>query len=748
MMKSVTHLLLSGYHKVATLAILFVSISASASDAAGSTWSSSYFSITVIISDNQNVWAGTAGQGLLRFSKKGGAPEIFTATNSGLTDDDIRGLAFDTSGALLIGTLRNGVVRFDGTAWKSLPSMSGEMITGISVDRGGRIWVSTRSNLQRLTNGSWEIIINRINGTLCVDPYGDVWLYDRKPESECSSGFIYEYSDGGLNRTIALDHICPETVYPYFFAADGKKNAWLGGGSRILKINESKIDSITLHSDTEPRQISALTVNHRDVLMAALKNASGSTEFYLYDQINGKGNLFDSAAVTLRGFSVTASCADRDGSFFCAGSDGSVIRIASTGDTSSISKGISILPSNSISSVVIDKSNALWAGTANGIVRCDRNAWTTYPQSGDTVPGTDVSSLSLDSSGTLWAGFQQNPIMSSLRAGLAHFTGEHWRRFTLDHISVKKTATDRTGDLWTVCDDGVYRYRNNSAERLFETIPSSVRDIALGTMVHSIAFDKNNTPWIGTGLGLKKYVDGVWADDSTVNLFPAPGSSLIGASVTMLSFDYSGTLWAGTGRGLIRYSSGVSTLFDTTDAVLPSNSVQSIAFDTNTIVWIGTKLGLVKLVSDKRDHQTFTSLNSALLDNDITALALAKNGDLWIGTRLGGLTRFPADSIATSPSTSVFPGYHSQPQKKISWNIQSGSSYRISINISHPATTRLTLLSMDGRTIRSYTRTHSGKATYTWDGSDTYNHRVPSGIYLAVLSEGGKIISSKVLPMP
>jgi hypothetical protein len=209
----------------------------------------------------------------------------------------------------------------------------------------------------------------------------------------------------------------------------------------------------------------------------------------------------------------------------------------------------------------------------------------------------------------------------------------------------------------------------------------------------------------------------------------------------MLSFDYSGT--CGQNRKRVdSIPSGVSTLFDNTThfshqtVFKPSHLTQILSSGSD-------KTRPVKLVSDKRDHQTFTSLNSALLDNDITALALAKNGDLWIGTRLGGLTRFPAASIATSPSTSVFPGHHSQPQKKISWNIQSGSSYRISINISHPATTRLTLLSMDGRTIRSYTRTHSGKATYTWDGSDTYNHRVPSGIYLAVLSEGVKLSAAK-----
>lgn len=743
-MKLIAQSLLSGYYKIiVALALLSICTVSVASNLNGQTYTSSNFSIAVMISDDQSVWAGTNGQGLLRFSKTEGTTEIFTSTNSGLTDEDIRGLALDTSGALLVGTLRGGVVRFDGSSWKPLPSLSGQNVTGVCVDGGGRIWTSTNSGVYRLINESWEIVINRINGILTVDQKGDMWVYDR-------SGFIYEYLNGGLNRTISLDHIYPETAWPFYFAVDRKKNAWLGGGQRLLKINETAHDTfVTRRDTTRLEQISALTVNHNEVLMVALKRASGSTEIHLYDQITGKSKPFDSAAVTLSDFSVVAACSDRDGSFFCAGLDGSIIRISLSGDTSSINKGHSILPSNTISSIAVDKSGTLWAGTGNGIVRYDQNNWTVYPQQGDTLPGRDVSSLSIDSSGTVWAGFQQNPIMSSFQAGLAQFTGEHWHRFTLDYTSVKKTTTDRTGDLWIVSDNGVYRYRNNSAEQLFETIPSSVRDIALGTMVHSIAFDKNNTPWIGTGLGLKKYIDGAWADDSTVNLFPpaTPGSQS-GATVKTLSFDHNGTLWAGTARGLIRYSSGVSTIFDTTEAVLPDNNVQCIASDTNSCVWVGTKRGLVRLGADMTDHLIITTTNSVLRDNDITALALTKNGDLWVGTRLGGLTRFPASTISTSPSVSVLPQYHSHSTSMLSCTFQSGRSCKIGINIGHPATTRFILLSIDGKTITSYTCTHNGKTSFVWNGLDKYNRPVPAGLYLGILKERGKTISSKVLPMP
>lgn len=751
-MKLIAQSLMSGYYKIiAALALLSIYTVSVASNLNGQTYTSSNFSITVMISDDHYVWAGTIEQGLLRFSKTGGTTEIFTTTNSGLTGDYIRGLAFDTTGALLIGTLRGGVVRFDGSSWKPLPSLSGQNVTGVCVDGGGRIWTSTNSGIYRLINESWEIVINRINGTLTVDQKGDVWVYDRRPESECSSGFIYEYLNGGLNRTMTLDHICPETAWPFYFAVDGKKNAWLGGGQRLLKINENALDSFVTRRDTNvPEQISALTVNRNEVLMIALERASDSTEIHLYNQINGKGKPFDSAAVTLSGFSAVAACADRDGSFFCAGLDGSIIRISLSGDTSSINKGHSILPSNTISSIAVDKSGTLWAGTGNGIARYDQNGWTVYPQPGDTLPGTDVSSLSVDSSGAVWAGFQQNPIMSSIRSGLASFTNGQWHRFTLDHYSVKTIANDREGTLWAVCDNGVYRYRNGTAERLFETVASSVMEIALGTMVNTIAFDKDNVPWIGTGLGIKKYINSEWVNDSAVTPFPpvTTDSRSKGVVVNVLSFDHNGTLWAGTARGLIRYSSGVSTIFDTTEAVLPDNNVQCIAIDTNNSVWVGTKRGLVRLGADKTDHLIITTTNSVLRDNDITTLALTKNGDLWVGTRLGGLTRFPAATLSTSPSVSVLPRYHSRSASMLSCTFQSGRSCKIGINIGHPATTRFILLSIDGKTITSYTCTHNGKTSFVWNGLDKYNRPVPAGLYLGILKERGKTISSKVLPMP
>jgi ligand-binding sensor domain-containing protein len=334
---------------------------------------------------------------------------------------------------------------------------------------------------------------------------------------------------------------------------------------------------------------------------------------------------------------------------------------------------------------------------------------------------------------------------------MAQFSGKHWSTALYDHIPVAMISVDKEGTIWTIRDgDGVYRYKNGTAEQLFKTVPSSDREISMGTNVRSLTFDKENIPWIGTGLGIKKYINGAWVNDSTVIKFLSTKNSdskLPGVLVNMLSFDRSGTLWAGTVKGLVQCSSGGCTLYDTTGSVLPDNTVQCIAFDTNN-VWVGTKGGLVKLGSDPSNHLTYTAANSALRDNDITAIAFTKNGDLWTGTRLGGLTRFLASSIASSPSVSVLSKHHNQFPPEISYTFLSGRSCKIMINIGHPAVNTFTLLSIDGKTIRTFNNTHSGKTSIVWDGLDKYNRPVSGGLYLGVLKERGKIVNSRILPMP
>jgi hypothetical protein len=70
------------------------------------------------------------------------------------------------------------------------------------------------------------------------------------------------------------------------------------------------------------------------------------------------------------------------------------------------------------------------------------------------------------------------------------------------------------------------------------------------------------------------------------------------------------------------------------------------------------------------------------------------------------------------------------------------------INIGHPAISTFSVLSFDGKVIRTFNNISSGKTSIVWDGLDKYNRPIPGGLYLGILKEHGRIVNSKVMPMP
>jgi ligand-binding sensor domain-containing protein len=401
----------------------------------------------------------------------------------------------------------------------------------------------------------------------------------------------------------------------------------------------------------------------------------------------------------------------------------------------------SVLPSNSIASLLIDTSDNLWVATNNGIARCHDTAWSLYPAPGDTFPGKDACCLAMDSSGIVWAGFRQPLISSMSSTGLSYFSGQQWRMLFRTHYSQKAIAVDTTGDQWVVAEDGVYRYHEMKAEKVYMTPGASGFD----TSVNAIAVDGNNTPWIGTDQGIKRYENGAWIDDSTINrLLPNSGTSSLGVTVNTLCFS-DGKVWIGTALGLFIKAKDTCTRIDTAGSLLPDLNVQCIAIDGPNSAWIGTKRGLVRLVG--QDHATYTIDNTPLRDNDITACAVAPGGDVWAGTRLGGLTVLRQSTVGTVPRavSKRTPGM--QPID-ISVHTLRPHSCRVSIRTNAPAAVGFSVISLQGKLIKRFAAASAGSqpVTITWNGTDRSNQTVADGMYLGIVTVNGKTAKSILLP--
>lgn len=716
----------------------------------GKTYTSSNYTITSFVADHNYLWAGTVDEGLIRIDKNTGETVLILSTNSDLPDNDIRGLAVDTSGALIVGTSIAGVVRFDGKKWEKITCVNDNNVRSVATDNRGNIWVWWQSSgVMRFTAGAWQPVVNRFSGIMSSCTSGDVWIYKAalNPASDCNDGWIQEYVNGGLNTTRMLGSFCSEIENPSCMVVDNKRNCWMSGSRSLIKSTDATLKRFDIKNDSnEFNSITALAVNHNDVLLIAVSDYVKNTQIYLYDQKIRSEPSFDTCTFSVDDKSINAACFDKEtGGFWCIASGGKIFKIDQFNKISVFKNGVSDLPGNAVASLLNDKAGNVWVAVKGGIARYDKNKnWNTFPVAGDTFPGRDVSSLALDTSGKVWAGFQQAPQMSSIQSGIASFNGDHWSKISTTHFAVKCVAFDNNNDLWIVSQDGVSRTTGNVNKIVFETKYSSDMHIALGTTVNTITFDKKNTPWIGTGLGIKRYENSVWVDDTTLSsYYPQTSTPIPGANIYCIHFDKD-TTWIGTSRGLYKRFGTTCLRYDTTGSMLPDMNVQCLTIDNQYGVLAGTRGGLVQLTGNK--HMIYTTNNTPLIDNDITACLVSPEGNIWIGTRLGGVTVMERSSVIEhigTVTTTQDKQFRNALKKACTISVmqQTKRMYIVSIQTENPSTIQFDLYTIQGKLIRSFHGNSSGReeVRFGWDGTDRFNHIVASGLYKGVVVLSGRV---------
>ncbi len=330
----------------------------------GKTYTSANRFITVMADDAGYLWAGTENDGLLRLNKNTGETAVFTSGNSGLVDNGIQALAFDGQDRLIVGTAWQGVVRFDGTRWERLPGLPAAGVRGVAVDSQGTMWACTNAGVVRLKGGAWETVINRVSGGIAADGKGGIWICNTPVcnSEACAGGGIYEYVNGGLQSTIALSSVWSEMTSLNAFAVDMKRNAWIGTRRELMQISDFTANRYVVSSDTmSPKSVAALAVDRSDRVMIALTTYPDTSEIFIYDPVNKTGQPLDSVVKTYGNLTVTAACAHLQGGFWLGASNGTIIRLDEFNRDTMYSAGNSSIPGNTISSLIIDDRNCVWA---------------------------------------------------------------------------------------------------------------------------------------------------------------------------------------------------------------------------------------------------------------------------------------------------------------------------------------------------------------------------------------------------
>lgn len=526
----------------------------------------------------------------------------------------------DSRGFLWFGT-QNGLNRFDGfgfTKYINNPADSTSLIDNwiyaITGDLEGNLWIGTKKGLARylrnknqFTHIDWKpgntfIPNNSING-LYKARDGKIYLNTNaylvvlEPETNT----FHHYKTNLPNDWGVYDHNRPITE-------DHKGNIWFGTQNGLCTFH-IKQKRITIHQTTTgislpSNDITALYIDKNEMIW--IGTPAGLAKI---DPLTKKMENFGPGGLSLMSeYTVRAITSEKDGTIWIATENGGLGRLIHAGKKPSIRFIMNDpdnqhgLTHNIVYSLLVDKSEILWAGTLNGISKKDlkKKKFKLYRKTNgpNSIDFTDnvIASLYKGEEDVIWAG--------TWGAGLNLYNR-------------------KTGEI--------IHYSSQHAD--YRNLPND--------FIHVIFKDSNGRKWIGTRNGLLIYDEKTKKFDDYRARFPGfklPGFQNNRIYCMIESSDKQ--IYIGTGNGLyiIHTGTGNVSSFFAENSTISSNLVYTIIEDTDRQIWIGTTNGLDRYDPDKgsfKHYRKGESPGSGIIDNFVVSLCQVSDGKIWIGTNSG-----------------------------------------------------------------------------------------------------------------
>jgi ligand-binding sensor domain-containing protein len=271
-------------------------------------------------------------------------------------------------------------------------------------------------------------------------------------------------------------------------------------------------------------------------------------------------------------------------------------------------------------------ANYLYAGKNIGI-----GELTIYDTSTSLISKTWINAINVDDSGKVWAG--------SWKGGLGIFDGISWKTFSTQNSGlpsncIYKIAFDHNNTAWIGTDSGLVKYDGktwtvytpkNSPMKLFGT--------------RAIAIDKNNNVWFGNGNnnegGLMYYSGDEW------KLYTPDNSKLPIGIINDILIDSNNTIWVGTNAGLTRIKGDSWTIYDRSNSILPYSWVNELCIDSEGKIWIGQPAfyssdlfaGALLIISSDGNTWSFNNPSqTGKASKKANAIACDKRGYMWVST--------------------------------------------------------------------------------------------------------------------
>ncbi len=344
---------------------------------------------------------------------------------------------------------------------------------------------------------------------------------------------------------------------------------------------------------------------------------------------------------------------------------------------------------NVIRTLYKDKANAVWIGTATGLIRYSAGQRREYNSQNSNLSHNTIRAIHEDAAGNLWVGTydklnklapgQQAFVALDLKGNykpslknnliqdikpvrtsdsllwvgtetglclLNVFTG-NYQHFTEKntHFSnevIKNIYTDEHGDLWLGTDFGlnIFNPEKGTNKVLFHNpqLPYSIGN----NVIWQIREDAGGVIWFVTSNGLSrlnKFRNYYTYHEVSHSL----DGQTIGNQVKSALISRNGTTWLATLHGVIRIdqATGRKTIFSTQspeEKRILLNNVYALEEDDDGRIWIGTAGGInVWDESTQKMYAITSNATNGLITNYIAKFTKGTDGSFWVSAWEGGL---------------------------------------------------------------------------------------------------------------
>ncbi len=584
------------------------------------------------------LWCATY-EGVARFN--GVSFTVFDRKNTpALKSNSVWALCEDRSGALWLGTLGGGLVRYQNGEFTTLTKADGlanDFVYVIREGPDGALWVGTDGGLSRLRDGRWttyaaaEGLARLTARALRFDRAGTLWV-------GTEGGGLYRFADERLIRLTAEEGAAGDTIYAIDETRDG--TLWIGFYGVGLAARRNGQMTLYREANGLPGPLIWTLREDRAGTLWIGTDGGGAARFRA-----GRFETFAARDGLTQNF-VRSLYEDREGSLWL-GTNAGLTRLRDTTVTVfGVAQG---LPADSVRSICEDRDGTLWIGTdGGGVCRLDGHQVTAYGKA-QGIPNDAIRSIFPDRAGGVWIGANGGGAVL-LRNGKVVARYNQSRGLSSD--SVYAICQDRAGDVWIGTYGGGLNRLAQGALSRFTTengLPNNT--------IRCLLPDRKGGVWIGTnGGGVCRWRDGGFAEAYRA------ADGLASDTVFALSQDEDGTLWIGTETGLSRLRDGRLASV-TSRAGLYEDKIFHILADADGFLWMSCNQGVFRVQRADLEavldgtRPTLASKAYGIPDgmktrqcNGASSPAgwATRNGELWFPTSRGA-ARFIPRELAFNP---------------------------------------------------------------------------------------------------